>query len=507
MPASMFNGFMKLVPYQQRLYRGLVTGLLTTSSLISQSWLAQPAKAEPAQTTAYCKFTKEAIAQKQKLLQQSLKGNSDAQKRYKTLLKRHSESLQQCRQQIWPKDQAIWLRLYPCDVRPGSVDEILDRIVNRGYNKVYVEVFSDGQVLLPSVDNSTPWPSVLRSPETAKVDLLAEVIQKGHERGLKVYSWLFTMNFGYNYAQRPDRQSALARNSKGESTLSFVDDGSQVFIDPYNQQAKNDYYRMVQEVIRRKPDGVLFDYIRYPRGSGSDSVVSKVQDLWIYGDAARQALYERSLNSKGLELIRRFISQGYISANDVTAVDQLYPKEGSPLWQGRNPPPNELQAPVAQRQNLLQWDLWQFSVAHAVQGVLDFLTVAMLPAQRQGIKTGAVFFPDANQAVGQQGYDSRLQAWERFPSSMEWHPMAYGVCGNTSCIEAQVLRVISRAAPGTSVEPVLAGNWDQPVNGRPSLEAQMQAIHRVAPQVNSISHFAYSWQEPQHDRDRKFCRL
>jgi hypothetical protein len=250
----------------------------------------------------------------------------------------------------------------------------------------------------------------------------------------------------------------------------------------------------------------LFDYIRYPKGLGSASIASKVKDLWIYGDAAQQALYRRALNNKGLELIRRFVSQGYITAGDVTAVNKLYPTEGEPMWQGRTPIPTHSLLPPAQRQSLLQQELWLLSVAHAFQGVADFLSTAMLPAQRQGISTGVVFFPDGNQAIG-QGYDSRLQLWERFPSSMEWHPMSYGVCGNTSCITALVERVLQKAPPGTQVAPVIAGIWGRPITNRPPLEAQMQAIRQVGPRINSVSHFAFSWQEPAIDQARKSCRV
>jgi hypothetical protein len=283
--------------------------------------------------------------------------------------------------------------------------------------------------------------------------------------------------------------------------LSFVKDGPQVFIDPYSQQAKTDYYRLVQEILKRRPDGVLFDYIRYPRGSGGDSVVTTVGDLWIYGDAARQALYNRASNNQGRELITRYIRQGgVISPSDVAEVNKLYPNEQTPLWQGRTPSPTDTVGS-------LQWQLYQLSVAHAAQGVLDFLSLATLAAQRSGIRAGAVFFPDANQAVGQGGYDSRLQPWDRFPSSIEWHPMSYGVCGTTGCIEDLVRRVMERAPSGTQVIPALAGNWAQSVNNRPSLEVQMQAIRQRIPGINSISHFAFSWQDPQFDRDRKFCRL
>jgi hypothetical protein len=412
----------------------------------------------------------------------------------------HAQMLRQCRERTWPNIQAIWLRLYPCDARLGAIDEILDRLVSRGYNQVNVEVFNDGQVMLPVSDNPTVWPSLVRTPGAERLDLLSQIIQKGHERGLRVYAWMFTMNFGYLYAQKSERQGVLARNGKGETSLSFVKDGSQAFIDPYNQQAKADYYQLVQAVLKRRPDGVLFDYIRYPRGEGGDSVASQVEDLWIYGDAAKQALYNRALNNKGRELIIRYIRQGALNDSDVAQVNQLYPTEATPLWQGRTPSPTDTIA-------TLQWQLWQLSVAHAAQGVLDFLSFATLTAQRNGIPSGAVFFPDANQAVGQGGYDSRLQPWDRFPSSIEWHPMSYGVCGHTGCIEDLVRRVVEKAPAGTPVIPALAGTWGKSVSNRPPLEAQMQALHLRAPQINSVSHFAYSWQDSEYDRNRKFCRL
>lgn len=237
--------------------RRLLAAVLT-SSLVSNFW-SYPAQA---QTTAYCQLPAAAKQEKESLLQSSLKGNKDAEKGYKVLLKQHAEQVRQCRNRTWPQTQGIWLRLYPCDIRPGALDDIMDRLVNQGYNQVYIEVFSDGQVLLPASANPTIWPAVVRVAGAENTDLLAQAIQKGHERGLKVYAWMFLMNFGYSYALRPDRESVLARDGKGQTSLYVVDNGSQVFIDPYNLQAKRDYYQLVQEVIRRRPDGVLFDYVR-----------------------------------------------------------------------------------------------------------------------------------------------------------------------------------------------------------------------------------------------------
>ncbi|MBC1222773.1 family 10 glycosylhydrolase [Nostoc sp. UCD121] len=484
-------------------WRRIFAVLFTTSSLLP-NFGTEPARA---QATQYCQLSSSAAQEKEKLRLSALKGNQDAQTRYQSLLKKQAQELQECRTRTWPQIQALWLRLYPCDIQPGIIDQIMDRIVNRGYNQVYLEVFYDGQVLLPAKANPTAWPSIIRTPGTENIDILATAIQKGRQRGLKVYAWMFTNNFGYTYAQRRDRESAIARNGKGQTSLYVVDNGSQVFIDPYNSQAKSDYNQLVKEVLRRRPDGLLLDYVRYPRQAGSDSIATKVSDLWLYSPAIQEALFKRALNYKGLDLIRRYLSKGYVTAGDIAQIDQLYPQEGEPLWQGRIPPTAQksILSPT-DRQPLLQWELWQLAVAHAMQGILDFVNIASYPAKQQGVPTGVVFFPDGNQTVG-QGYDSRLQPWDRFPATLEWHPMSYGNCGNASCIVAQVQRVVSMTKPGTKVIPALAGKWGESISNRPSLEVQMQALRKFAPQLKGVSHFAYSWQYPQNDNDRKFCRI
>ncbi|MCC5628429.1 family 10 glycosylhydrolase [Nostoc sphaeroides] len=477
--------------------------IVFTSSSLFPNFGSEPARA---QVTQYCQLSSTAAQEKENLRLSALKGKPDAQTRYQDMLQEQAQKLQECRTKTWPQVQAIWLRLYPCDIQPGIIDQTMDRIVNRGYNQVYLEVFYDGQALLPAKANPTVWPSVIRTPGAENVDILATAIQKGRQRGLKVYAWMFTTNFGYTYAQRPDRESAIARNGKGQTSLYVVDNGSQVFIDPYNLQAKRDYYQLVKEILRRRPDGLLLDYIRYPRQAGSDSIATKVSDLWLYSPATQEALFKRALNYKGLDLIRRFLSKGFVGAGDIAEVDNLYPQEGEPLWQGRIPAPAQKSIlPATDRQPLLQWELWQLAVAHAMQGILDFVTIASYPAKQQGIPTGVVFFSDGNQTVG-QGYDSRLQPWDRFPTTLQWHPMAYGNCGNVSCIVTQVQRVLSMAKPGTQIIPALAGKWGESISNRPSLEAQMQALRQYAPQLKGVSHFAYSWQYPESDNDRKFCR-
>ncbi|MDX2232732.1 MAG: family 10 glycosylhydrolase [Leptolyngbyaceae cyanobacterium bins.349] len=475
--------------------------------------LAQPAQAET--FPPYCQQVPAAIAQKEKLQREAVNGNREAQNKYKALLGQHAERLKQCRNQTWPQNQAIWIRLYPCDVKPGVLDSVLDRIVDRGYNQVYVEAFYNGRVLLPANQNPTPWYSVLTGSGADNEDLLAQTIQKGRDRGLKVHAWLFGMNFGSSYVRRFDRQRATARNGLGQTSLTAnIVEGlstelgqynpDEAFIDPYSPQVRQDYETLIAAIAQRRPDGILVDYIRYPRGYGAASVASKVQDLWIYGEASQQTLLQRARNAKSSTLLQRFLSQGALRVDDLKAVMQQFPQEKDMVWQGLNPVTLPKSPPSAQQAAKLQSDLWRLSVSHAAQGVIDFVNHAVSTIRNQRVPVGLVFFPEGNATVG-QGYDSRLQLWDRFPASAEWHPMSYGICGNTSCIMQQIQRVLNQTPPGTEVKPVLAGIWQQPLGNRPPLEAQMQVLRSLAPQIKTVSHFAYSWQEPGSDRERKAC--
>lgn len=470
--------------------------LLIFTSLFTQLIFSKSIEAST--INSYCQFTKEAASTKETLRQKSLTNNPQAIQEYQNILNEHKNILRQCRNQNWPQEQAIWLRLYPCDVSDGKIDQVLDWIVNLGYNKIYLEVFYDGRVLLPKSNNNTAWASVVDMPGYENKDLLAETIKKGRERGLPVYAWFFSMNYGYLYSQNPNKQSVLARNGKGENSLEFVHDQSQAFIDPYNPTARQDYKVLLQSVLQRRPDGALFDYIRYPRGSGQESLVHKVKDLWIYGEASQKALFARAQNQQGLWLLQKYVNKGYIDGGDVATMKKLYPNEKTPLWQGRNPT-------ASSGLSVLQLDLWYFTVAHAAQGVIDFLASATSQVDKMGIPSGAVFFPEGNNVVGDIGFDSRLQPWDYFPSSIEWHPMSYALCGQTNCIIEQIKKVLNSSSQKNNVMPVLAGLWGERHKDRPTLEEQMRDIRKNVPQVNKVSHFGFSWIEPEFTRQRSSC--
>jgi Glycosyl hydrolase-like 10 len=508
----------------------LMTGALASANFLNLGSLAtaqslapptvQPpiAPVQPSTSSAdYCFTTPAQVTEKNRLRSAALNPDPAAKLRYRQYIYQSGQALQNCRQKSWLKTQAIWIRMYPCDSKPGAVDELLDRMVEKGYNQVYLATFYAGRVLLPQANNPTTWPSVLDTTSVRNTDFLAEVIRKGRERGLKVYAWMYSLNFGSNYGLYPNHESAFNINGRNEKSWFVGREGEQspdaggpnsiLFVNPYSEQAKKDFSLMLTEVLKRRPDGVLFDYIRYPRGQGAQSVAATVKDLWIYGPDARKGFEAMAQNNKASELIKTFLTNGDVQADEVTAIDASFPDEKEPLWIGRSARPTELKMTPQKRAELYNRELWQLAVGYAGDGVVQFLSNATSLAQRYGVPAGAVFFPEGNNAVG-KGYDSRLQRWNRFPRNMEWHPMAYAICGQSKCIEDQVTKMLTAASSsGTTVIPALAGAWGRTFENRPSLETQMDGIHRSSPGLSAISHFSYSWQEPASDSIRSSCRL
>jgi hypothetical protein len=460
------------------------------------------------QSRLTCQTSSAEINKKSALLQAVLNGDVDAATEYRNLVRRHAREQAECRQGSWPRDRAIWLTLYPCDTGFGEIDQLFDRIANDGYSQIYLATLANGQVLLPGNDNPTPWPSVARTPATASIDLLANAVTAGRARGIEVHAWMFALNYGYAYGQRDDRQAALARNGRGQTTLdravSDTNNADGVFVDPYSPIARQDYQRLLDAVLARDPAGVVLDYVRYPKLSGADSVADEIRDLWVYGPASRAALLDRAQTAAARSQLETYLDTGRAPA---TPPPTPAPRNTTSSPTNTTPPPRQqTDAPAVS----LQTELWNLSIAHAAQGVIDFVNLAAIPIQNQRRPVGAAFFPKGNLTIG-NGFDSRLQPWDKFPASIVWHPMLYGGCNGTSCILEDLDRVRQFAPPGVTIVPALAGTWGATSQNRhPPLEAQMRAIAQVASDprgnINAVSHFSFGWQYPDLDRERKFCQ-
>ena len=86
--------------------------------------------------------------------------------------------------------------------------------------------------------------------------------------------------------------------------------------------------------------------------------------------------------------------------------------------------------------------------------------------------------------------------------------MAYAICQErTDCITEQVEKVLAIAPSTTNVIPALAGAWGKEYRQHLPLESQIEALRKATPEINSMSHFSYAWQEPKRDHRRKSCNF
>jgi hypothetical protein len=466
-----------------------------------------------------CDVSKAEILRKHELRKSALvinPSNTTAQSQYQAIVQKHKSELQACRDRSKPQTQATWVRLYPNDVKSGVLEDVFDKMANRGYNQVFVEVFYDGRVLLPVADNPTPWRSVMeeavKSGEVpADYDLWQRAIEIGRERGIKVYGWSFTMNFGYGYSEIKGRSGALALNGRGENSIAntnfdrnmvsngraFYEDAYEVdhlFADPYSAIAKADLTAVVKALMKRNPDGMVFDYVRYPTNSTGE-LINNVKQLWIHGQSSRSALLNSIDNKNVRELMALYLQNGDLTADDVIQTEKK-------MTEAIKVQPTNIKNP-RETATITKRLLWNIATNHAYQGVINFVNAVTIPLQQNNMPIGTVFFPGGNRTEAGR-FDPKMQPWDRFPKFMERHPMTYALCDDGQCVAEQVAEVVRQSAPETLVCPVLAGTWGQGFDGHPSFEIQTRAILARQPKINCISHFVYSWMEPESDRLRKF---
>jgi hypothetical protein len=439
--------------------------------------------------------------------------NPNAKAQYQAIIQKHKSELQACRDRLAPQTQATWIRLYPNDAKAGVLEDVFDKVANRGYNQVFIETFYDGRVLLPVADNPTPWRSVMeeavKSEEVpADYDLWKQAIAIGRERGIKVYGWSFAMNFGYGYSEIKGRSGAIAINGNGENSIAntnfdrnqvangraFYEDAYEadhLFADPYSAIAKADLTSAIKALAQRNPDGMVFDYVRYPT---NETLIDNVKQLWIHGQSSRMALLNSIDNKNVRELMALYLQNGDLTSNDVIQTEKR-------LAETAKVKPTNIKNP-AETAAIAEDLLWTIATNHAYQGVINFVTTISAPLKQNNLAIGTVFFPNGNRAESGR-FDGRMQPWDRFPKYMERHPMTYALCSDGKCVADQVAEVVRQSSPETLVCPVLAGTWGQGFDGHPSFEKQMQAIRAREPKINCFSHFVYAWMEPESDRLRK----
>ncbi|MDR2622689.1 MAG: family 10 glycosylhydrolase [Dysgonamonadaceae bacterium] len=195
----------------------------------------------------------------------------------------------------WPKNPAH--SLSDIERQKADLDRMLDKFEEIGINMVFFQTRLRGNVIYPSKIEPV---SEYFNSKYPDYDPLAYAIEACRRRKMECHAWMVVYPAGgstkrkgrRNYAAPvPQRYRGMAKSYNGS-----------LYLDPGNPQTIDYLLSLVREIVSAYDiDGIHFDYIRYPNGSGKfpDEDTYK-----LYGQGADKADWRR-------ENINRFVYAAY----------------------------------------------------------------------------------------------------------------------------------------------------------------------------------------------------
>lgn len=177
--------------------------------------------------------------------------------------------------------RGVWLTNVDSDVLFSSdrLTDALEKLDRLHFNTVYPTVWNDGYTLYPSaVGKEVTGRSVLKIPGLQKRDMLAEIIEQSHQRGMSVLPWL---EFGF---MAPAESELVKRHPDWITNRA---DGSQVvmqgihprvWLNPVHPQVQQLIVDLVTELVTHYDiDGIqLDDHFGLPVELGYDAYTRQV---------------------------------------------------------------------------------------------------------------------------------------------------------------------------------------------------------------------------------------
>jgi len=177
--------------------------------------------------------------------------------------------------------RGVWLTNVDSEVLFSSdrLTDALEQLDRLHFNTIYPTVWNDGYTLYPSVvGKEVTGRSVLKIPGLQKRDMLAEVIEQSHQRGMSVLPWL---EFGF---MAPAESELVKRHPDWITNRA---DGSQVvmqgihprvWLNPVHPQVQQLMVDLVTELVTHYDiDGIqLDDHFGLPVELGYDAYTRQV---------------------------------------------------------------------------------------------------------------------------------------------------------------------------------------------------------------------------------------
>lgn len=203
--------------------------------------------------------------------------------------------------------KGLWIRPYRGDLSGLHVLEVLDNAQAMGITEVYVEAFHNGKLHYKSPSNLFP----LATPATAtapEVELLKVYSREARRRGMKVYAWLHTLNFGQAYGEaHPDQlvRDGFGQTSGATEKLSWR-------VSPTHPEVRRRLNLMAWELASSgMVDGVQLDYIRYPvrLKNGDVDPSADPRNFWGYSAHQQQTFFAEN-PAYDTDAMRTYLSTG-----------------------------------------------------------------------------------------------------------------------------------------------------------------------------------------------------
>ncbi|MBY0449319.1 MAG: family 10 glycosylhydrolase [Cyanobacteria bacterium] len=192
--------------------------------------------------------------------------------------------------------RGIWVR--PLQNSSAEIQHIIADLKALKIHDIFLETYYQGKTIYPSqVMQDYGLPKQHRQFEGT--DILKEWIEAAHAQGLRVHTWVQVFFAGNQQdsmdslsdllAKYPDwRNVQYAARNQTVPVPSSIETGH-FFLDPAHPQSRQFLTQLMQEIVSRyHPDGINFDYIRYPE-SAKPGTANYLDTTWGYTASAQKA--------------------------------------------------------------------------------------------------------------------------------------------------------------------------------------------------------------------------
>ncbi|PSO66271.1 MAG: hypothetical protein BRC36_01600 [Cyanobacteria bacterium QH_2_48_84] len=184
--------------------------------------------------------------------------------------------------------RGVWITNVDSDVlfSPQKTKEALDRLAELNFNTVYPTVWQGGYTLYESaVAERVFGDSLDPNPKLQGRDVLQEIVEEGHQRGLTVIPW-----FEFGFMAPADSELAQQHpdwltNRRDGTTIKKQGKHKRVWLNPFHPEVQQFILDLITEIVAKyNIDGIQFDdHFGLPAAFGYDDLTVEMYEQELDG--------------------------------------------------------------------------------------------------------------------------------------------------------------------------------------------------------------------------------